>query len=627
MKKILLPVLIALPLALLAAEPGLDTGLALKGYSIVMPAKPSPAEEFAARELQRYLATMSGAQFEITSKPCPQSIVVCRRDSVPASAHLPPGMAQLPTEGYWLGIRDGRVFVVGADGRGTLYAVYDLLERLGCRWLAPALAFYQGAHQVVPKNERLVLSLHGDIFEKPVLKYRKLYVEEGHSHTTENLLQMIDWMPKRRFNTLVVPLNYGGRGRVMWDNWRRALTPELQRRGITIEVGGHGYENYLNAGMEEGGLFKRHPEWFHLDEAGKRVQNPHAVFCTSNSEARQYFILNVVKYLDAHPEIELFDFWPPDGAKWCQCSECQALGMPSDRQALLLAEVSAAVHRQHPVVRFETIAYAACVAPPAKAALGPGVLVDFCPIRQCFECQIHDPALEPNAAYVVQLRAWLKSFEGDLSIYSYYRKYAWQSLPVLLPHYMQSDLRFYRDLGVRGISSYAEPGDWATYELNHYVLGGLAWNPDADVEAMIRQFSEARFGPQAVLGRKAYQALEDNVRRLCSLPGTALKPAEDYRRAAANLQTLARELDAAGAGAADKAVAAALKRLGLALDYALRDMSLQQARVEKADAPKRKAALEDLAHFLQAHAQDGVFVVERMPAAKQAGRYGMPRGT
>lgn len=191
---------------------------------------------------------------------------------------------------------------------------------------------------------------------------------------------------------------------------------------------------------------------------------------------------------------------------------------------------------------------------------------------------------------------------------------------------MQSDLQFYRELGVRGISSYAEPGDWATYELNHYVLGGLAWNPDANVEGMIREFSEARFGAQAALGRKTYQALEDNVRHFCSLPGTALKPAEDYQRAAKTFQSLAQELDAACAGAAGQPAAAALRRLGLALDYARRDLLLQEARVEKADAPQRKAALADLARFLQAHAQDGVFVIERVSAAKQAGRYGVPVG-
>ncbi len=240
---------------------------------------------------------------------------------------------------------------------------------------------------------------------------------------------MIDWMPKRRFNTLVVPLNYAGGGRVMWDNWRKDLTPELQRRGIWIEVGGHGYENYLNAEMEGGQLFDRHPEWFHLDAQGKRIKNAHAVFCTSNPEAKAYLTRSVIRYLDAHPEIQIFDFWPPDGAKWCQCPACKALGSPSDRQALLLAEVSAAVHKTRPDLRFETIAYAACVAPPAKATLDPSVLVDFCPIGQCFEVQINDPASDKNAAYVQQLKDWLKSFKGDISIYSYYRKYAWRSLP------------------------------------------------------------------------------------------------------------------------------------------------------------------------------------------------------
>jgi Domain of unknown function (DUF4838) len=517
------------------------------------------------------------------------------------------------------------VFVVGADDRGTLYAVYELLERLGCRWLAPAFAFYQGAHQIVPKCERVSLSLGADVIQQPVLKYRKLYVEEGHSHTTSNLLQMIEWMPKRRFNTLVVPLNYAGGGRVMWDNWRKDLTPELRRRGIWIEVGGHGYENYLNAGMEGGRLFEQHPDWFHMDARGKRIKNAHAVFCTSNREARDYFTQNVIRYLDAHPEIQIFDFWPPDGAKWCQCSACTALGSPSDRQARLLDEVSAAVHQTRPDVRFETIAYAACVAPPTRAAMAPGVLVDFCPINQCFEAQINDPTSEKNAAYVQQLREWLRSFKGDVSIYSYYRKYAWCSLPNLIPHYIQNDLRFYRDAGVRGISSYAEPGDWATYELNHYVLGGLAWNPEADVDAMICEFAQARFGAQAALGQKGYRVLEDTVRHYCSLPGTELKTAAQSDAAADSLTALSRDVEAARAAAPDQAIAAAFKRLALSVEYARRDLALQNTRAEQTPAAQRQAMTRDLARFLQEHSDEGVFLSDRIPAAKPAARSGLPK--
>ena len=597
-----------------------DKGHAI--FSIVIPAKPSRTEELAARELQRYLSAMSGAPFEITSKLGKASILVCRRDSAPAGVTLPSGLSQLPAEGYCLAARDAGLFLIGADDRGTLYAAYDLLDRLGCRWLAPAFSFYQGAHDTVPKCATLAISLNEDVIEQPALKYRKLYVEEGHSHDTTNLLQMIDWMPKRRFNTLVVPLNYAGGGRVMWDNWRKDLAPELQRRGLWLEVGGHGYENYLNAEMEGGQLFERHPEWFHLDENGKRAKHPRAVFCTVNREAKDFFNRSVIRYLDAHPEIQIFDFWPPDGAKWCQCSDCKALGTPSERQALLLTEVSAAVHKTRPDLRFETVAYAACVAPPVKVAMDPSVLVDFCPIAQCFDVQIDDPLSDQNAAYVAQLKDWTRSFKGDISLYSYYRKYAWSSLPNLIPHYIQNDLRFYRNAGVRGISSYAEPGDWAAYELNHYVLGGLAWNPDADVDAMIRKFALARFGAQAALAHKAYQMLEDNVRHVCSLPGTTLKAPAEYERAAESFRLLAKELAAARGTPTDAATAAALTRLALILGYVQRDLALQKARAEHGATPQRRAMIEELVRFIQNHPKDGVFVANRITAAKQAARYG-----
>jgi hypothetical protein len=282
------------------------------------------------------------------------------------------------------------------------------------------------------------------------------------------------------------------------------------------------------------------------------------------------------------------------------------------------------MRRTRPDLRFETVAYAACVAPPEKAAMDPGVLVDFCPIGQCFECQIDDPKSERNAEYAAQLEAWRRAFKGDISIYSYYRKYAWQSLPVLLPHYMQNDLRFYQRLGVRGVSSYAEPGDWGTYELNHYVLGGLAWNPAADLEAMLSEFAQARFGSAAALGSKTYQLLEDNVRHVCSLPGTALKTAAEYQHASESFQPLAQELEKARVAATNSATTAALRRLELVLEYAQRDLALQQGRAVAGDGEQSLAKIEALGQLLQEHASDGVFVAERISPAKQAVRYGLP---
>lgn len=583
-------------------------------YAIVTGASATGAELLAAEELAAYLKRMSGAEFAIRSGfagPADASIVVCRQGSAEAAGIEPP-LGALPPEGFGLAVRGKRVYLVGADDRGVLYAAYEFLERLGCRWLAPAFAFYKGSHEVVPLRGEVGFVQAKDAVYKPVLKFRKLYVEEGHSHNAENLRQLVAWMPKLRFNTLVIPIDYSGRGAVKWDNWREALTPELKRRGICIEVGGHGYQNYLNATMEDGRLFREHADWFGMDEKGDRTPQPNRVICTSNRQAVAYLENNVLKYLKGHPEIEIFDFWPPDGAKWCTCEACKAMGSPSERHTMMVSRMAEAIRKELPQVRVECIAYSSYLEPPAKAVLDEGVLLDFCPISQCFESQIYETSSAANTKYADALRAWRKVFRGDISIYSYYRKYAWGSLPIVIPHYMQKDLRFYRETGVHGISSYAEPGDWFTYELNHYTLGHLAWDPDPDVDAVIREFCQARYGPAADTAEATFRTLEDVARHACNIPGTTLKTPAEYDAFLAKIGAAAKRVDAAGKShSADTALAAHLRRLGLMLEYASRDISLQKQRAAKGPVAERRTMVDALAAFLEAHKDDGVFVWHR----------------
>src|SRR5688500_7804353 len=172
-------------------------------------------------------------------------------------------------ESYSIKITESGYTVLGSNENMALTGVYHLLDNAGCRFLAPSFDHYRGAAEYVPPKMGPVL-FAGSMTWSPQLKFRKLYVEEGHSHDIENLKQLVEWMPKVGYNTLVIPTNYGGSDRVKWDNWRVELTPELQKRGITIEVGGHGYENFINAKMNDGRLFEEHPEWFGVDEKGER---------------------------------------------------------------------------------------------------------------------------------------------------------------------------------------------------------------------------------------------------------------------------------------------------------------------------------------------------------------------
>lgn len=557
--------------------------------AVVIPAGASEPERFAASEIARYVEAMTGAKLEVKeTASAPAGAIVLRRSD-----------GKLGEEGYSIKIKEGRLLLAAARDRSILYAAYDLLGRLGCNWLAPKYSCYGDAAEVAPKQEKLVLELDKAVVEKPAMKLRKLYVEEGHTHDSENLKQMIEWMSKTRRNTLVVPTDYQGSGRVKWDTWREALTPELRKRDIQIEVGGHGYQNFINAKMPE---VKAHPEWLGIDETGRRSEKQHVVFCTSNPDAVAFLTKNVVAYLKARPEIDIFDFWPPDGARWCECDACKAMGTPADRQAKLVGQVIAAARKQGVKARFECIAYAVYTDPPVNPPMDPSVLIDFCPIGQCFEVQINDPASERNAEYARDLQAWRKAFKGDLSIYSYYRKYAWDSLPVILPHYMQADMKWYAKVGTNGMSSYSEPGDWRTYELNHYVLSQLSWNPDCDVDAVIDEFCAARYPKCADAAKALLMAMEDTVRRGSRIPGTKLKsPAElqghidTLTKAAAPLKDVAK----------DPAVAALLA----ATNYALKDMAILKQRSEGGSETDRAQMVDELAEFLASHEGEGVFVV------------------
>lgn len=421
---------------------------------------------------------------------------------------------------------------------------------------------------------------------------------------TFRLKKLVDWMPRARFNILVAPLNYEGKGRVQWDHWREQLIPELEKRGITIEVGGHGYQNFLNAQMENGQVYKDHPQWFGVDKNGVRSVDPHIVFCTSNPQAVEYLHGNLSTYLKVHPEIDIFDFWPPDSEKWCECPNCLAMGQANDRHALLVSQTARFLNDEYPKVKLECLAYSRYIEPPENEILDRNVLLDFCPINQSFEHHIYEESFENNKAYKENLVCWLKLFEGDISIYSYYRKYAWRSLPVIIPHYMQNDLRFYRDCGVRGISVYAEPGDWFTYGLNHYVLGNLAWNPDVDVDSLIIDYCAQLYGPDAEVAISVYGELEDIVRYGCKIPHTKPKTSEKYNEYIARLEACRDNVKAA---INQHSSHRHLHRLELTVEYAKRSAEMMKLTSEK-NKNEAEIVANNIKKLMTENAAKGVFI-------------------
>jgi hypothetical protein len=359
--------------------------------------------------------------------------------------------------------------------------------------------------------------------------------------------------------------------------------------------------------MDDSSLFKQHPDWFGKDKNCNPNSSEYLVFNTSNHDAVQYLINNILKYIKLHPEIDIFDFWPPDGARWAECPEFAALGSPLDRQAFLVNQVDSALKKVRPGLQLEMIAYQPVLLPPPTQHLNKDILVDFCPINQSFEKQIYDSSSRNNSEYADALLQWRKSFNGNIGLYSYYRKYAWRSLPNVIPHYMQYEMQWYAKVPLQGICSYAEPGDWFTYELNYYVLGHLAWNTNAHVDSLIDQFCHARYEAAWKIAKSVFNTLENTVRIYGNIPYTTVKPVRKIMDAEKELAKRMKEVQTAIRTLPGANLSASLSRLLLMLQYADYDLQIQGSRNSSTLIAHKN--VEEMVSFLKENQDKGVFIL------------------
>jgi len=577
----------------------------------VVDAAPSTTLNFAASELARYLEQISGVKFAITTdlRGSTDALLVGRE----VVERVDPSFSrlQLGDEGFVIRRRHGHVLIAGGSDKGTLYAVYAFLEKLGCRWFAPNFLDYGAATgELVPHiSEPAVGSLN--VIERPAFRWRKLYIEEGRSHTTENLKQIIDWMAKARMNVLDCPIDYQHLHHTEWDRWRLALIPELRKRGISIEVGGHGYPNFLP--QEE--YFADHPNWFGVHD-GKRSSDPRVVFSTANHDAVGTLVANIETYLRAHPEIDILDIWPPDGAEWSNAPDDAALGTASERQILLLNQVASALRADFPKLRLQFIAYETYTSPPAKFKPNSGILMDFCPISRSFENPLYAHGFPKNKEYFADLQGWIHGVmdPSDITIYSYIAKYGWRSLPILIPSLIDDEARRFHRMGIGGFATYSEPGNWATYELDHYITALVLWNPDLNVNQTLADYALMRYGAAGPSVLAYLKLVENVVPHAVGIPGTRLTPERqrlmiDRFAPAADLLQRAHK-----AAAGDPAVEMLLAKLDHSYQYVENEMHLELVDLlnaqdlghENSESPK--ALLENRLRIINADPDDGVIL-------------------
>ena len=98
-------------------------------------------EAFAAEELSRALRELTGANFALITLPQPEpAIIVGSPTYIKDKFGIDLAAEDVGNEGFIIRTVGKDIVIAGGRPRGTLYGVYDFLERFcGCRWYTPTV--------------------------------------------------------------------------------------------------------------------------------------------------------------------------------------------------------------------------------------------------------------------------------------------------------------------------------------------------------------------------------------------------------------------------------------------------------------------------------------------------------
>lgn len=519
---------------------------------------------FAAQEFADYVERMSGARLPVRQvKPAPGAVAsngIAAAAGRPSFRTLPSDwvtthearLAAAPADSFVSEVHPARLVLTGRTGRSVLYAAYAALEQLGARFFAPAFAYYEGAHEVLPRTSTIALGAQSPTTSSPSFALRRKDIEEGWSINDAALTALIDWMAKSRFTTLVFPYDYYGAGVTVYDDFRAVVAPELAKRGLTLELGGHGYNSFLKP--------EQYPQYY---------SSGYNVFHVENDEALTTYVDEVVSYLKDRPEVATFDCWPPDGASWAP-ETLAAYGSATNAEVHVVNTLVAAIAKAGLSVQVERIAYGAGLEPPTgDNAFDAGVLIDFAAYGRSYAAAIDDPSNATNASYYDVLKRWRAAHSGDLAIYDYSRRYRWREIgnPIDV---LAADARAYAALDLTGVESYAEPGNWLQFEALHLFTARSAWNSSLSAGAYLSSYTASRFGAGAGAMTDYFRRTAAQLDDINATGGGAAFRAQ-YQAAAKDVATARR------ATRAGSAAALVLDRMASGCTLALADIGITAA--------------------------------------------------
>ena len=451
-------------------------------------------ERYAAKELADIIEQISGTRLPITDvTPAKGPRIFIGQTSAAKRLLGNFNWNQLKRDGIVVRSVGSDLVVAGDRPRGSIYAVYELLEtQLGVRWFAED-------EVKIPRRSIITLPVM-NICYTPKLMYREAFYRSVHSPNGELGLHM-------RMNG--------------------------QHQHIDAERGGHytliGFVHTSYPLLPPEKYFAAHPEWYALND-GKRVDKD-SQLCLTNEEMKAELIKNALEWIKQQPDAGMISISQNDRINPCQCDKCTQLvkqtGAESGALISFVNDVAEAIEKHYPDFLVETLAYQYTRKAPTGIKPRHNVIVRLCSIENDFGRALNAPQ---NAEFYKDLVDWHK-IAKRLYVWNYVVNFS----NYLIPHpnitNIDDDLRLYTANNVVGMF---EQGDCfnssaSMQPLKTYLMSKLMWNPNQPAEPIINEFLDAYYGPAGRHMIKILNIFEKCVQRSknklsCFMP----KPGDFY---------------------------------------------------------------------------------------------------
>ncbi len=465
----------------------------------------------AVQELRDHVEALTGVKLPVVSaaewdREAPGTFLVVGRGA--ALDALGVDLGELPREGLRiLALPEHRALVLaGRDSGdplgtaaaanleqeyGTLYAVYELLERWGVRWYFPGAL---GA--VLPRSDSLSAP-ELDWADSPDFAMRNFWLPASESlggapqgATSEERQRLREWQREIR----------------LWALRNRAgnSTSEYHTR--------HHAPDWWSLWSET------HPEYLALWEGRRGLDsNPErSKLCVSHPGTAEAVAELARRYFRAGGRRRSYSICEQDGSGgFCTCEACRAWDAApdpgatdapslSDRYARFWNRVAESLVAEFPDRCVGVYLYGRYGEPPCGiAALHPNIR----PVL------VHNYVVD-EGFFRRRIEGWRKLTAAPIGLYTVplpgaygmnLFSYPWLSLDAFA-----AGMRSFRDQGVVGFraTDFAIRENWITAAPMHHLVGRLAWNADADPRAILREFCEKLFGPAAEPMHAYFMALD-----------------------------------------------------------------------------------------------------------------------